>query len=35
MIWFEHSAHFPFLEEPEPFAEEMRRMVEALPARTP
>lgn len=26
MVWFENSAHFPFLEEPERFAEEMRRI---------
>lgn len=26
IIWFEQSAHFPFLEEPEKFAQEMRRV---------
>jgi pimeloyl-ACP methyl ester carboxylesterase len=26
LIWFEHSAHFPFLEEPERFAAELRRV---------
>jgi pimeloyl-ACP methyl ester carboxylesterase len=26
MVWFDESAHFPFLEEPEKFAHEMRRV---------
>jgi pimeloyl-ACP methyl ester carboxylesterase len=26
LVWFENSAHFPFLEEPDRFAEEMRRI---------
>jgi pimeloyl-ACP methyl ester carboxylesterase len=26
LVWFEHSAHFPFLEEPARFAAEMRRV---------
>jgi pimeloyl-ACP methyl ester carboxylesterase len=26
VVWFEESAHFPFLEEPEKFAREMRRV---------
>lgn len=26
LIWFENSAHFPFLEEPDRFAEEMRKI---------
>lgn len=26
IVWFEESAHFPFLEEPEKFAQEMRRI---------
>ena len=33
-FWFEHSAHFPFLEEPARFAEVMRRIAaETRPAR--
>lgn len=28
MVWFDHSAHFVFLEEPSRFADEMRRVVE-------
>lgn len=27
MVWFEHSAHFPFFEEPLKFAEEMRKVL--------
>jgi pimeloyl-ACP methyl ester carboxylesterase len=27
MVWFGNSAHFPFLEEPEKFAEEMKKVV--------
>jgi pimeloyl-ACP methyl ester carboxylesterase len=30
MVWFERSAHFPFLEEPELFAQEMQREVDRL-----
>ena len=26
LVWFDNSAHFPFLEEPQKFAEEMRRV---------
>ena len=26
LVWFEQSAHFPFLEEPQKFAEEMKRV---------
>jgi pimeloyl-ACP methyl ester carboxylesterase len=26
MVWFEKSAHFPFYEEPERFAEQMKRV---------
>ncbi len=26
IVWFEESAHFPFLEEPEKFAREMKRV---------
>jgi len=26
MVWFENSAHFPFLEEPQKFAEEIRKV---------
>jgi pimeloyl-ACP methyl ester carboxylesterase len=26
LVWFENSAHFPFLEEPEGFIEEMRKI---------
>ena len=26
LVWFEHSAHFPFIEEPERFAAELRRV---------
>ncbi len=28
MVWFEHSAHFPFYEEPLRFAEEMRKVLD-------
>jgi pimeloyl-ACP methyl ester carboxylesterase len=28
LVWFENSAHFAFLEEPERFAEEMRVVME-------
>jgi pimeloyl-ACP methyl ester carboxylesterase len=27
MVWFENSAHFPFFEEPQKFAEEMQRVI--------
>ena len=30
LVWFEHSAHFPFFEEPERFAAEMRRVKKRL-----
>jgi pimeloyl-ACP methyl ester carboxylesterase len=26
LVWFDNSAHFPFLEEPHKFAEEMRKV---------
>jgi len=26
LVWFEHSSHFPFFEEPDRFAQEMRRV---------
>ena len=32
-IWFEESAHFPFFEEPEEFAAELRRVVEKTTGR--
>jgi hypothetical protein len=28
IVWFDHSAHFVFLEEPSRFAAEMRRVVQ-------
>ena len=28
VVWFEHSAHFVFLEKPSQFAAEMRRLVQ-------
>jgi pimeloyl-ACP methyl ester carboxylesterase len=31
MLWFERSAHFPFLQEPEKFARELRRIKQTLP----
>ena len=34
LVWFEHSAHFPFLEEPVRFAAEMRRVREVAESRT-
>jgi pimeloyl-ACP methyl ester carboxylesterase len=35
-VWFERSAHFPFLEEPERFAEMMRQVAaETAPGRAP
>jgi pimeloyl-ACP methyl ester carboxylesterase len=36
LIWFDHSAHFPFLEEPQRFAQALRevaRDTESPPAR--
>jgi CubicO group peptidase (beta-lactamase class C family) len=27
LVWFEDSAHFPFLEEPERFRDEMLRVI--------
>jgi pimeloyl-ACP methyl ester carboxylesterase len=27
LVWFDHSAHFPFLEEPEKFATMLRRVI--------
>ena len=29
LVWFEQSAHFPFYEEPEKFAQEMRGVLNA------
>jgi len=30
LVWFEHSAHIPFFEEPERFTAEMRRVKKRL-----
>jgi pimeloyl-ACP methyl ester carboxylesterase len=32
MVWFEHSAHFLFFEEPSRFAAEMRRVADEINA---
>jgi pimeloyl-ACP methyl ester carboxylesterase len=29
LVWFENSAHFPFLEEPEAFAQQMKAVASA------
>jgi pimeloyl-ACP methyl ester carboxylesterase len=34
LVWFEESAHFPFLEEPERFTDEMRRVRAATQGET-